>query len=525
MTMFISRGIKASIIFFLMIGLSGCLEPVKVIESPQKARPGIKYHARIVQGGSGEYTITQGEVPDGLAFSSDGTITGQVDSPVSFSLTIADTNPVLENIIPSTDLGMVSIQTNTDQYKWTVLVHFAIDNNISYYMDEKMGIVANYLETLEGIKASDLNNDICIFVMMDADKTDRYEEGYYMLTGGAFADDIVAATSEINSGAMSFTKDFMDYALGNTGYGSEKFMYSVFNHGSGFADSDNIYGNKYGTPDGLPPVDRVSGGMSTLGIGFDENSEDDCLTHYELGELNKYLGEQIGHKVDLFYPYACLMGGVELAYEIRDYADYILFSEEAFPADFWSYEALEEIIENPDATGLDLGKAFCDSAHGYFKRIILSRDFTLSVLDLSKMNNLYAAINTYSNAAKTDIEDNDTNAFYNQAADNSFSMLEGIKNGNDTISNYYYLDLGDYMDHICASGTIAETVKAEANTVKNAMANSLAYKTSFGHENASGMTIFHNIQGSDYTYSTVLYGELFAFGDNAWTGYMEALEP
>ena len=103
-------------------------------------------------------------------------------------------------------------------------------------------------------------------------------------------------TGEINSGLLSDTEAFLSWATAR--YPSEHYMYSIFNHGSGFTD--------------LPPdTPRV------LGIGFDEGSDNDRLTHNELGQAMAFLKRLLGRTVDIFYPFACLMGGVELAYEVR----------------------------------------------------------------------------------------------------------------------------------------------------------------------------------------------------------------
>ena len=180
----------------------------------------------------------------------------------------------------------LSIEVNDAPYKWTLITHFAVDNNISY----NMGIILSYyLQTLEDIKARDLDNNIQIILMMDAYSEDnKYADGYYYLTGGDFNEDLMVPTGEINSGSLSDTEAFLSWAA--TRYPSEHYMYSIFNHGSGFTD---------------PPPDT----LGVLGIGFDEGSNNDRLTHNELGQATAYIRELLGRPVDIFYPFACLMEG------------------------------------------------------------------------------------------------------------------------------------------------------------------------------------------------------------------------
>ncbi|RPJ04301.1 MAG: hypothetical protein EHM28_13650 [Spirochaetaceae bacterium] len=254
-----------------------------------------------------------------------------------------------------TDTGSV-LYYSTPRETWTVMVHFAVDNNIDYGMERSRGTVTNYLDTLERIEAADIGNKIDIVVLMDCYNVDTYDvgyvstfqDGYYHLSGGKFADDLVTSFTEVNSGSLSAVNAFLDWAI--TNYQSDGYMYSVFNHGSGFDDA-----SAEGT---YPGLDR--------GIGFDD-SHNDCLTHHELGLAVAHLKASIGHNLDLFHAFACLMGGVELAYEIRDNADYLLFSEELFPAYTWSYEGLSVITDTSGGiTPLEIGTAFCDSADAYY---------------------------------------------------------------------------------------------------------------------------------------------------------------
>jgi hypothetical protein len=386
---------------------------------------------------------------------------------------------------------------------WTILIHFAIDNNIDYEFEKTYGIVTDYLTTLESIEASDAFNKIQILVLMDCYNNDingngyatTFSDGYYHLTGGNFNDDISIDITEINSGDVDETKSFMDWAVSN--YPSDGYFYSVFNHGSGF-DDQNIEG--------------------TYGIGFDDNSSD-CLSHYELGQTTAYLKQKIGHNVDIFYAYACLMGGVELSYELRNNANYLLFSEELFPADLWSYEALDYVISNTSITAIDLGKAFCDSAYDYFSGLAIPKGFTLSLIDLSKVNQLYTSLDGYASSALSDINSNSSQGAFNTAAHASFSMLSLYG-----INDYYYMDLGDYLDNIIVSSGISTNVKNSANSVKSSLSSCVVYKRGYSYPKASGLTIFHNIWNSTYQYPPATYEAILTFGTNTWADYIVKMD-
>jgi len=386
--------------------------------------------------------------------------------------------------------------------KWTVLVHFAVDNNIDYEFESSNGIVSNYLATLETIEAGDTYNNIDIIVLMDCYNEDTqgtgyatiFQDGYYHLTGGNFSDDLDVTITEVNSGSTSDAESFMDWVI--TNYPADHYMYSIFNHGGGFDDTNTA---------------------GTYGIGFDD-SNDDALSHYELNLVTSYLKGLIGKNIDLFFPYACLMGGVELAYEIRNNIDYLLFSEELYPAEKWSYEALSSITSNPAITGEEIGTAFCDSAYTYFTTVV-PRDFTLSLIDLSAIDALSNSINTYAQTAESSIGSSSTIAsYYNTAAEDTFSMysMAGVE--------WYYMDLGDYLSNVIANPNISSTVKSAASNVNNALNNAVLYKQQSGYPDATGMTIFHNIWNSTYQYPVVTYQNILGFGSNNWVDYLSTME-
>jgi|GEM_PF-1585282 uncharacterized repeat protein (TIGR02543 family) len=383
--------------------------------------------------------------------------------------------------------------------RWLVLIHFALDNNIDYDFEPRLGIISDYLETLADVKAQDTDDVMDILLLMDGyDKTDPiqneydspFTDGYYEISGGDFAHDLKLNTGEINSGDVKTSKDFIDWVYSN--YKGKRHFYSVFNHGSGF-DDPNL--------------------TATFGIGFDDSHRGDSLSHNELAQVLSYLKTKAGKKVDIFYPYACLMGGIELAWEVKNSADYLLSSQEVFPADYWSYEALEKITSDPQISSLNLGKAFCDSAYDYFLNI--DRDFTLSLVDLSELQPLYNALDSlakvFNNSMQGDLPES-----LNAAA------LSGLM-----MNTPYYTDIG------CLMETIDSTTGASSYTaaVNSALSSAVKYHRNFTsngfdyYKYTTGLTIFHNIweaQWLNIAYNPATYKTILQFGkNNAWGAYMQ----
>lgn len=486
--------------------LAGCL-PVTITDNA--VRPGKSggiYHYKITaEGGSGKYTfsLASGALPSGVTIATDGTIQGTVLSGTGdYPITVKVEDKIFKSSKYKTEKNY-TLKIDDTPYKWTLIAHFAVDNNIDYEFEEQTGIVTQYLNTLEEIKAADTDNVIQIIVMMDSYNNDTdFSDGYYYLSGGAFVSDKVVSLSEINSGSVDDNKTFLDWATAR--YPSERYIYSIFNHGGGFDDT---------TQDGR-----------LLAIGIDETDRD-SLTHYEVGLLCDHLKLMTGKNISIFYPFACLMGGVELAYELSDSVDYMLFSEELFPAALFSYQGMESITTNPDITEEALGKTVCDNAYEVLAGgsiASLRADFTISLIDVSKMADMYSAIGSYATDAITDISLNPANAvYYNSAADNSYSMMEDYASSYD---DFYYIDFGNYLSNIISEGNLPAIVRAKASQLLSVYDDMVVYARNYNYPRTTGMTIYHNIWGAYHHYSPALYGQLLEMGASPWQDYIELLD-
>ncbi len=486
--------------------LAGCL-PVTITDNTiRPGKAGGIYHYKITaKGGSGKLTfsLASGTLPSGVTLETDGTIKGKVLSGTGdYPITVKVEDKIFQSTKYKTEKNY-TLKIDDTPYKWTLIAHFAVDNNIDYEFEKQAGTITQYLNTLEEIKTADKDNAIQIIVMMDAynDNT-NFSDGYYYLSGGKFESDKMESLSEINSGSVDDNKAFLDWAA--TQYPSERYIYSIFNHGGGFDDT---------TQDGR-----------LLAIGIDVTDRD-SLTHYEVGLLCDHLKLLTGKNISIFYPFACLMGGVELAYELSDSVDYMLFSEELFPAALFSYQGMESMTTNPDITDEDLGKNVCDQAYKVLAGssvASLRADFTISLIDVSRMADLYSAVGSYATDAITDISLNPANAvYYNSAADNSYSMMEDYASSYD---DFYYIDFGNYLSNIISEGNLPAIVRAKASLALTVYDDMVVYARNYNYPRTTGMTIYHNIWGAIPHYSPVLYENLLKMGASPWQDYIELLD-
>ncbi len=130
------------------------------------------------------------------------------------------------------------------------------------------------------------------------------------------------------------------------------------------------------------------GGGSKTGIFIDELFNNDTMYLYELGTALRDSGIQF--ETVLFD--ACLMANLETAYIIKDYARYMVASEEVVAGQGTAIgDWLQELYYAPATDGKRLGRLICDTTQikcADIEDTQASEMLTWSVIDLSKMEKL-----------------------------------------------------------------------------------------------------------------------------------------
>ncbi len=101
--------------------------------------------------------------------------------------------------------------------------------------------------------------------------------------------------------------------------------------------------------------------------------------------LKKITSKQIlGRKLDCIGFDACFMGMAEIAYQVRDIADYMIASEELVIARGWNYSSLTSSITSKLPTPKDFAKTIVKTYGEYYKG--RTSYYTQSAIDLQHMN-------------------------------------------------------------------------------------------------------------------------------------------
>lgn len=132
------------------------------------------------------------------------------------------------------------------------------------------------------------------------------------------------------------------------------------------------------------------GGGSAKGVCFDENYSFDSLS---LTELKKALDTaKLNKKFDFITFDACLMATIEVVSVMKDYADYMIASEEIIPGGGMDYKAVCEAFDS-DSESEDIGKKICDAFMDKCKKTDKDIYSTLSLINLANAADLLEHFN------------------------------------------------------------------------------------------------------------------------------------
>ena len=127
------------------------------------------------------------------------------------------------------------------------------------------------------------------------------------------------------------------------------------------------------------------GGGSAKGVCFDENYSFDSLSLTELRDALD--AATLGKKFDFITFDACLMATIEVVSVMKDYADYMIASEEIIPGGGMDYKAICEAFAS-DGEREEIGKKICDAFMDKCKKTGKDIYSTLSLVDLSNADAL-----------------------------------------------------------------------------------------------------------------------------------------
>lgn len=241
------------------------------------------------------------------------------------------------------------------------------------------------------------------------------------------------------------------------------------------------------------PADRYGlifwdhGGGTMVGFGSDEIYPNDVLT---ISDIHSALS-QTGVHFDFVGFDACLMGTVETAFAVADFADYLIAAEETEPGQGWYYtEWLKLLSADPGTNTEVLGKRIVDdfvSKAGRFE------ETTLSVIRLSQIQNVYSALSGYLSECGDVL------------ASSGYSKVSSARNNAKSFGEDEYEQI-DILSYVNCAGPMNS-----ADAVRSAVRSAVVY-TNGTVSDANGLAMYYPYNQLDY-YSDVM-GMLSQMGYN-----------
>lgn len=208
--------------------------------------------------------------------------------------------------------------------------------------------------------------------------TNREGERWLLSTQGM---ERLASLGRVNMGSGDTFADFLQFGIAQ--YPADRFGVIFWDHGAGSSD----------------------------GVCYDE------ITGESLDMQEIYAAFQQASKLPDYRKFAmvgfdaCLMADYEMAVHLAPFADLMVASEETEPGDGWDYQSwLPMLAKDAGADMKTVGKKIVDSFIDHVERYSYGDMGTLSVLDLTQMDGLHAAMETMGAALQGEIDGGNFNS-------------------------------------------------------------------------------------------------------------------
>ncbi len=310
----------------------------------------------------------------------------------------------------------VSSREDDAPRKWTIAMYWASDNNLDEYTDYFVSLWREHLTNTEDVA-------LCVFM-------DRLElpANISTLTEDGWVEE--ASLGEVNSSSPDTLASFIEYALTEPSLASENFMLMVQNHGNGYLGlcSD----------EGLPDSDLLKVWMSIDDLGSGIRAGTDAADK----------------TIDIIALDACTLGTVEIAYELRETASYLVASELGVPFDGMNYaDLLSGLSENPSIEPIDLACKLVDDYEAWYSAPLHTlptlypymQDFaSLSVIDLYVLDRLVDAFASFTDAVTP--KDNSLGMYIKTAA-----VQADVSLWMNNMGTWFYPDIQVMFANLAAS--------------------------------------------------------------------------
>lgn len=284
----------------------------------------------------------------------------------------------------------------------------------------------------------------------------------------------IATMASASMGEAESLTEFLNYA--NTNFPADSFSLIMWNHGNG-------------------PL---------IGYGKDMLFDNDSLTLSEMKTALEASPFNSENKLSWVGFDACLMASAELSIIWKDYAEYLIASQEIEPSFGWDYSFLSALTGDSNTLFNSITETYLTTCEDYYeKKGFDNRDTTLSCMDLSYADELETALNNLFKKAAGDIDSSFNSLSVSRANARALGRAS-------TGSEYDLIDLNDMAQQM--SSAYPEETKAIQNILSD-----MTVSNKTNAENLSGMSVYYPFYNKSYYEKSwgEVYKELGVLSDYA----------
>lgn len=285
----------------------------------------------------------------------------------------------------------------------------------------------------------------------------------------------------VDMGSPNTLNQFVTWAKAY--YPAQRYGLIVWNHGNGWRRTADRFGS------------------GPLAASYDDDTGNAIQT-WQMGQA------LAGHHFDFLAWDCSLMQMMEVAFECKDFADYIVGSEESPPAEGYPYDTvLAPFVANPDAATATLCRSFVDGmlgVPGYSGRKI-----TQSVLETAKLSTLATRIDALAAQLIT----------HRTAIAATIQSIRAQAQSYSPTGIRYYRDLDDLCARLVAAA-IPDSIKTAATNVRSALAAAVVHEGHNAQSSGSrGLSIDFS-PGSVFLGAAADYGNLKLSQQTRWDNWL-----
>jgi len=248
------------------------------------------------------------------------------------------------------------ISAGDETKDWTVMVYMDGDNSL-----ESFAVINTDQLELVGSDAN-VNFVVLIDTMTGPADLLYIENGQSVSVGEKYG-----YPMEVNMADPAVLEQFIE--IGVQDFPAEKYAVVLWDHGGGWR--------------GICWDDTT---LELTGV-------DDCITMTEMRDAFAGAYKETGEVIDMVGFDACLMAMPEVSYQLRDYASFLVFSEETIPGLGFPYDMLAaDLVADPTVDGEAFAVIIAKDYAAYYASMSGFVDVTISVFDMAYMDELTAAV-------------------------------------------------------------------------------------------------------------------------------------